>query len=388
MTPKIEKIIVKYLTNSASVSDLDTLSEWIEKDSNKALFKDYVKAHFAINYSMNDPETDVAVERLLTAIRKEKSFIYRIKKQPIYRYVAAASVLLIVALTVFLNKGEGTTDIVEPVIVNTSIIEPGTDKATLTLANGEQVSLEKGASFQTSNANSNGEQIVYEAGDRKTQELVYNYLTIPRGGQFYIVLSDGTKVWLNSESQLKYPVSFIEGETRQVELVYGEAYFDVTSSVEHNGSKFIVLNKSQEVEVLGTEFNIKAYKDETNVYTTLVEGNVTINFENKKQNLIPNQQSKLDINSGTVEVSTVDVYNEISWKDGIFSFENASLKDIMKVLSRWYDMEVIFENERVEDEEFIGLLRKDQDIEKIIAAIKDFGIINDYEFKDKILIIK
>lgn len=387
MTPKIEKIIVKYLTNSASVSDLDMLSKWIERGSNKMLFKEYVKTHFAINYSVSNPETNVAIERLLAGIRKEKSIVYKIRKQPIYKYVAAASVLLIVALTVFLNKVSETTNAIEPVIVNTNVIVPGTDKATLTLANGEQVPLEKGTSFQTSNANSNGEQIVY-ANDRKTGELKYNYLTIPRGGQFYIVLSDGTKVWLNSESQLKYPVTFIDGHIRQVELVYGEAYFDVSSSTVNKGSKFIVLNKSQEVEVLGTEFNIKAYKDETNIYTTLVEGRVAVAYGNKKQYLNLNQQSTLSLDNKNMSVNSVNIYNEISWKDGIFSFEQKPLWEITKVLSRWYDVDFVLENKNLKDVTFTGVLGKDQSIEKILSNIKTLSIIKNYKIYDKTITLK
>ena len=150
-----------------------------------------------------------------------------------------------------------------------------------------------------------------------------------------MILSDGTKVWLNSESQLKYPVAFNDGETRQVELVYGEAYFDVSPSTAHKGARFKVFNQSQEVEVLGTEFNIKAYKDETNIYTTLVEGKVAISAAGKNQILKPNQQSNLNLETGSIEITTVDVYNETTWIDGIFSFENKPLKEILKVLSRW-----------------------------------------------------
>src|SRR5690606_40703343 len=123
--------------------------------------------------------------------------------------------------------------------------------------------LEKGDSIQTHNAISNGEEIIYN--NNTSRQLVYNYLTIPRGGQFQLTLSDGTRVWLNSETQIKYPVSFTDGESRQVELVYGEAYFEVSHSTEHKGSDFIVYNQNQEVQVLGTEFNIKAYKDDSNI---------------------------------------------------------------------------------------------------------------------------
>jgi transmembrane sensor len=273
------------------------------------------------------------------------------------------------------------------VIVNTTI-ESGTDKATLTLGDGTQVSLEKGTSFQTQNANSNGEEIVYEAGERKTTEVAYNYLTIPRGGQFFVKLSDGTQVWLNSESQLKYPVNFIEGETRKVELVYGEAYFDVSPSTEHRGVKFKVFNQSQEIEVLGTEFNIKAYRDEPNIYTTLVEGKVRVNSAVSNQILKPNQQTNLNLEANSMTITEVNVYNEISWKDGVFIFRKKPLGDIMKVLSRWYDVDVHFANPELKDLGFNGVLGKDQNIEDILETIKNFGVIEDYDIENNKIILK
>ena len=118
------------------------------------------------------------------------------------------------------------------------------------------------------------------------------------------------------------------------------------------------LIEKQNIEVLGTEFNIKAYKNETNIYTTLVEGKVSISYGNTKQNLIPNQQSNLNIDTNKLTVANVSVYNEIAWKDGVFSFENKPLKDIMKVLSRWYDLEFSFESSGLENQKFIGLLKK------------------------------
>ena len=305
-----------------------------------------------------------------------------------WRYAAVASIVGLLAASYFFkdnlfNNSENTT----PVIVNT--IKIGTDKATLTLEDGSQIALEKGTSFQTKNANSNGEQIVYgENNSEKDLKITYNYLTIPRGGQFFVKLADGTQVWLNSESQLKYPVSFAEGKTREVELVYGEAYFDVSPSSQHNGADFKVFNNKQEIKVLGTEFNIKAYSDETNIYTTLVEGKVAVSFEDKKQNLLPNQQSNIDILSNALTVKTVEVYNEVSWKDGVFSFEEKSLKEIMKVLTRWYDVDVVFKNKSIENEEFIGVLGKDQNIEEILINIKNFGIIKHYEIEDKKIVGK
>ena len=218
--------------------------------------------------------------------------------------------------------------------------------------------------------------------------MVYNYLTIPRGGQFFIKLSDGTQVWLNSETQLKYPVSFNEGETRQVELVYGEAYFDVSSSTENQGSKFKVINNAQNVEVLGTEFNIKAYKDEASIYTTLVEGKVVVNALNKSKILIPNEELNFNQSTNSLIVSSgVDVYKAKSWKEGIFSFRDKPLQDIMKVLSRWYDINVVFKSEDIKMQTFHGSLDKKLSIREIMAIICINNTI-EYEINKNTVLLK
>jgi ferric-dicitrate binding protein FerR (iron transport regulator) len=149
-----------------------------------------------------------------------------------------------------------------------------------------------------------------------------------------------------------------------------------------------VFNKAQEIEVLGTEFNIKAYKDESNIYTTLVEGKVAVNFGHTSQNLLPNQQAVLNINTNKLKIAAVEVYNEIAWKEGIFSFDGKPLKDILKVLSRWYDMEVVIEDPELENVLFVGKLRKGQSIEEILNAIKNSSAISTYEIRDKTIVLK
>lgn len=374
MTQKeLNKIIDKYLEGKASLNELETLKK----------FEGFTENRLGNNIFKNAFEKEALKKEMFLNIQKRNNS----KKNNYYLYAVAASVMLLVTLTIFLDKKDDVQSN-QPIIVNTNI-QPGTDKATLTLENGSQVVLEKGNSFQTHSANSNGKEIIYK--DRKQnvkQEVAYNYLTIPRGGQFFIKLSDGTQVWLNSESQIKYPVSFVDGLDRKVELIYGEAYFDVSPSTENSGSKFMVFNNEQEVEVLGTEFNIKAYIDESNIYTTLVEGKVAVNIEDKKQNLIPGQQLYFDKKNNTSIIKTVDIFNETSWKDGVFSFEDKSLKEMMVVLSRWYDIEVVFKNKAIENEEFIGMLRKNQNIQDILINIKNLGIIKNFEIYEKKLILE
>ncbi|WP_299666555.1 FecR family protein [uncultured Polaribacter sp.] len=310
-----------------------------------------------------------------------------------WAFTAAASILLLVSLTVFFNKENTSLQYTtEPIIVNNQI-DTGSDKATLTLDDGTNVVLEKGKKYTASNVTSNGEEIVYKSNTsvaKKTAstKIAFNTLTIPRGGQFFMKLADGTQVWLNSESQLKYPVAFREGKTRQVELVYGEAYFDVSPSTENKGSKFKVFNAAQEIEVLGTEFNMKAYKNEKHIYTTLVEGKVAIATDTGRKFLKPKQQSKVNLFNKNITISKANIFNEVSWKDGIFSFNDKSLKEIMVILSRWYDMEVEFKNTDIENEEFIGVLKRTQDIEGVLSIIKSLGVIKNYEINNRKVILQ
>lgn len=352
---------------------------------------------------LKDVDIKALADRLVdySSINKEKAWKtivsksgYRrerskgILKKSWVRYAAAAVVTGIITMAyLYQNRILVPVEPTPKVVTNIKTIEPGVDKATLTLENGSMVILEKGSTYHTQNANSNGQQIVYEPKEENVSELIYNYITVPRGGQFFITLADGTKVWLNSESQLKYPVQFLKNRTRQVELVYGEAYFDVSPSTKHRGAKFKVLNQSQTVEVIGTEFNIKAYDDETMIYTSLVEGEVVVGMDGIKQSLQPNQQSKVDRFNKKITIEEVDVYEETAWRNGIFIFRGKPLKEIMKVISRWYNVDVVFENKNLESVKFKGILSKNQNIEEILSIMKSSSI-NEYEIIDKTIILK
>lgn len=330
-------------------------------------------------------------ERIHEKIRLELDFdkneevkVIPFYKKPFFKYAVAASAALLITLTaVFKQQNQNAIAKVVP-----NKIEIGTDKAMLTLEDGSTVVLEKGKTYANKNVNSTGKELLYNKSNSSSSKVAYHYLTIPRGGQFAITLADGTKVWLNSETKLKFPVNFTEGKTRSVELVYGEAYFDVSPSTAHKGAGFTVYQKKQQIHVIGTEFNIKAYKDDSNISTTLVEGKVEMQFANVKQKLIPNQRANFDIKTNKVKIAKVDVYSEICWKDGVFSFEDKPLDEIMKVLSRWYDIQVVFDNESLKKEQFNGVLIKDRNIDEILRSIKNSGIIKKYEFKNKTLLLK
>ncbi|RXG25904.1 FecR family protein [Leeuwenhoekiella marinoflava] len=379
MESKIEQTLIRYLTNTASQEDLRSLSDWIEKPSNKQELESFIKDYYTITYSINNPNTNLALQNLLTSIDKRKRLRHIQKRRLFSRY--AAAILVILILIVDFQYGNY---IFNSASTSSKQIKVGTDKATLTLEDGSEIQLGAKEIFQKSGYLTNGTLIEYltdTKDSKESKEIAYHYLTVPRGGKFSIILSDGTKVWLNSDSRLKYPTQFKAGNSREVELEYGEAYFDVSSATKHEGASFIVYNSDQKVEVLGTEFNIKAYNDDADVLTTLVVGKIKLKVEEIEQVLEPGQQAKYDVNNNRIITKSIDIYNETSWKEGIFSFDNKSLLEITKVLSRWYDVEFNFLNENVRQEKFVGILSKNQDIDQILLQIKNLGIINNYKIE-------
>ena len=318
---------------------------------------------------MTEYDLNNAKESIKSRLRKSE----RAKKINIYKRMSvAASVVLVLGMASYLlyntSMVNGPVGKQQPHLIVT-----GTDRAILTLENGDEVALEKGKNFQTGKVSSNGEELVYaNKGQSEVGEKVnlYNYLTIPRGGQFFVKLSDGTGVWLNSETKLKYPVEFTDGISRQVELIYGEAYFKVSPSTAHKGAAFQVLTKSQEIDVLGTEFNIKAYNNDPVMATTLVEGKIKIKKGEFSETLMPNQQARISHESDKIDIEEIDVSQEISWVKGLFAFNEKPLAEIMTVLSRWYDTEVIFENAKQKNFVFTGILERTNAVEDILKLIE------------------
>lgn len=391
MTKKIQNITVKYFIKQASLSELDELAKWIDDPSNKEEFMKYVKINHAINLNMKKFDSDNSRKRLLQLIEREKKAQ---KLRIIFNYTKYAAIILMVLGVGYVIKNEVLENPSDTTVPKVNVpveivdaIKTGTDKAILTLEDGSNIDLEKGKTIKTKNVKSNGEELVYDSSQTGT-EVAYNYLTIPRGGQFHLKLADGTLVWLNSESQLKYPVAFMEGKTRIVELIYGEAYFEVTPSTDHKGATFKVYNPSQEVHVLGTAFNIKAYKDETNIYTTLVEGKVNISTATTSQVLEPNQQSNLNLKNNSLSINPANSIREISWVKGLFSFKGKSLEEIAKVLGRWYDVDIKFLRPELKNVKFNGVLKKEESIEEILHSILTTNSIKAYEINNKIITLK
>ncbi len=382
---KFHKTIVKFLNREATHNELEQLDLWLKDDKNIPAFNLFVRAECIAAQSLAECNLEKVKksvhQKIKEAERKRRAVFYR-------RISVAASILLIFGITFFKFNKKQDIDVTE----TSAKIEVGSNKAILTLENGEQVTLGKGDNYNTDNLISNGDAIVYKNGTREKgidKKTSFNYLTIPKGGQFQVELSDGTKAWLNSDTQLKYPTHFQEGRPREIELVYGEVYLEVSPSSEHNGSVFNINTEEQEVSVLGTKFNIKAYTNDTKTITTLVEGKVMVKKGSSQEILRPNQQSRIESSSDKIDVAEVDVSREISWVNGLFDFSDETLGEMMKVLSRWYDVEIIFESDEHKDFVFTGVLERAKsfvDIIEIIESASEGEV--EFEIIGKTVIVK
>ena len=277
-------------------------------------------------------------------------------------WVAAASVILAsIATFLLISQKEKTSP--ADLTVHQTHIRPGQEGALLTLADGSQVLLDtaKNATIALQ-----GSAIVkVEAGVLKYEghgnEVVYNKMSTPKGRQYQVILPDGTQVWLNSASTIRYPTIFT-GNEREVEIS-GEAYLEVTKN---SKSPFTVITPKSRVSVLGTSFNINAYPDEEQEKTTLIEGSVKINSGNEQVLLKPGQAATV---KEDIAVSKADIEQDIAWKNGLFNFEGMDLKTVMRQLERWYDITVKYE-EGIGQGKFRGKLSRDLELSQVIRILE------------------
>jgi transmembrane sensor len=303
-------------------------------------------------------------------------------KTPVHRtslrrsWWAAAAVLLLVSTATWFLYPRTTGPGNHTIATQKPDRPPGTTGAVLTLADGRQVVLDSLGGGVVAYQNGvavvleNG-QLAYEANGSSGAETIYNTMTTPKGRQFMLVLHDGTRVWLNSASSLRYPASF-SGSERRVSIT-GEAYFEVVKDAARPFR--VTVDGKAEVEVIGTHFNINAYEDEVALKTTLLEGAIKmlpVALPSSAVVLKPGQQAQLSQAQINV-VDDVDVSSVVAWKDGRFNFEGMPLTAVMKQLERWYDIDVVYEG-TMPDVEFYGELSRSNTLAQILEAFKDAEI--------------
>lgn len=312
---------------------------------------------------LSEKERANDLERIaeLLPVRREKT-------RPVYLWAkVAAAVLLILSAGSYFMFHQKTSNYRE-----ITAIKPGSNKAVLTLANGQQIALTNTKTgkldYQDSSVirkDSSG-QLVYDLSQSAIASPGgMNKIQTPTGGQYQVVLSDGTKVWLNAASSLSYPTAFT-GHERKV-ILSGEGYFEVANN---KGMPFRVESSSQEVEVLGTHFNICAYADDHTAITTLLEGSVKLNG---KTILQPGEQS---VNSGTdITVRQTDTENAIAWKNGKFKFTNENITALMRKVARWYDVEVVYDGPMT-NKDFSGSVSRFDHISRILDLLESTNTVH------------
>ena len=316
----------------------------------------------------------------------------RIKPAGKVRYIArasvAAAVLLLLTTGAWLalhTRTNATLANAVPPQKNTKAdISPGTTKAILTLADGSTVTLDSAATgnlARQGNAKvikSHDGQLQYTAaGDNMPAEkaIVYNILSTPRGGQYRLQLQDGTNVWLNAGSSIRYPTAFT-GKERKVEIT-GEAYFEIAKNIAMPFKVAVTAagQKNTEIEVLGTDFNINAYKDEADLKTTLIDGAIKVTNGDAAVTLKPSQQAIVNTakNIRTIQLENTDQI--IAWKNGAFAFDDADIPTIMRQISRWYDVDVEYDgNGKSSEDHFTGTFSRSTSLAGVLQILHVSGV--------------
>lgn len=397
---QVIELIRKYNEGSASKEEIRLVENWFVKQSELRQREpedvDYLDVKRQMWLNIDQQIDRPVLERRLDIAPARRS---RLR----FRIVAAAAVFIIAITAVFFYSNY--KDVNGPQIVENDI-NPGKNKAVLTLANGQKISLTDALNGQlaqqagvTISKTANG-QLIYQAAPNASGKNTAEYNTIeaPRGGQWQVILPDGSKVFLNASSSLKYPVSFATKE-RKVELK-GEAYFEIS----HNKkSPFRVIAKGQTVEVLGTHFNIMSYDDEKTVKTTLLSGSVKVSSNGSNVAgvnavgikaaktaaefliLKPGEQSQ--VSPGNMKlIHDVDLEDVLAWKNGYFKF-NENLRSIMTKVSRWYDVEVVYETQPDPEFKFKGEISRDKNISELLNMLDYTGNVH-FKIEGRRVIVK
>ena len=353
----ISELIAASLQNRITPDQQADLDKWLESSvQNRVLLDEFfISQQFDVDFktyqsAKRDLIWNATIDKIHSKkIKNNSASIVKLFFRN-YRITAAAVILTILSFGIYFYANYK--------VIHGDDIKPGKTTATLTLANGKKIILSDVANGKLATeadaviSKTSEGNIIYEIKDRTTSSNQINVLSTARGETYQVRLPDGSKVWLNAATTLKYPTSFKSSGERLVEL-NGEAYFEVFKD---KARPFKVKSSNQTVEVLGTHFNINSYKDEATVNTILVEGSVKIN---KNTILKPGQQARF-YKSGNITVSQADI-NQIAWKDGKFRFNNTNLEDVLRQLARWYDVDFVYEG-KMSDKKISGGIDRNTNI--------------------------
>ena len=370
----IADLIIAELTGKIDDAGRNELENWKhESPEHLRLYNlyqspDFIarKFEFIKEYSAIEAYQEFA-ERVKQAKRQKRTLV-------LYRYVAAVVLLFVLGGSFYFFH-----DTKDESIVFVQKIQPGSCKAILTEPDGTKIDISDTtflAFVQKSVMSRKNEE------EKEVGETLYHTITIPRGGEYDLLLSDGSRLRMNSESEIRVPVTFEKGQ-REV-FMKGEIYFDI---VRDSLAPFVVHTHQGDIRVLGTSFNVRDYQDEDFLETTLVNGKVAFEREGNYSYLKPGEQLRLNKEDGKTTVETVDVLLYCSWKDGRFVFEKQRLELIMNTIARWYNINVFYESSSVKDILFTGNIKRYRDLEQVVSMFKLINKI-DIKIKDRNVFVR
>jgi transmembrane sensor len=373
---RLTDLFRKHLDKTISLSEKEELFELINETGNDEQVKELIADSWSKDFLLHEQNSDRAniIFKNILAYKGKAT----VRKIAIWKYAAAAAIVLLLASSAWLLFNNNKRSVKPGLATNDQPLKdilPGREGAVLTLDNGSKIVLDTAGNGKlvqqgSSTINKSNNQLSYEASG-KGLNIVYNTVSTPNGRQFTLVLADGSKVWLNAGSSIRFPSSFT-GRERRVEVT-GEAYFEVAKN---KRMPFRVQANRMLVEVLGTHFNINAYNDEPVATTTLLEGAVKVSHEGKTIHLEPGQQSMLDNDGNLASRSNINTDEVTAWKDGIFHFESADLPTILRQFSRWYDVEVSYEG-KVSNDTYFVIVKRNSTLLSVLKALQ----ASDVEFR-------
>ncbi|MEO7313616.1 MAG: FecR family protein [Ginsengibacter sp.] len=391
-----EILLEKFFENTCTKKELEELLTLAENEESEDDLTNAMKKHWVNPGNIHPISEEKLSAKFLDLMEHARSMdIETVRPSKVKRfskilsYAAAVIILCLLSITAYYYYNHNNTEadkIVQniPVLPESNEILPGGNKATLTLSNGQVIDLTntQNGTLPTQSAikieKSNG-LLSYSPENNKISEMNFNTISTPNGGQYQLILSDGTKVWLNAASSLKYPISF-QGTERKVELT-GEAYFEVASD---KSKPFRVASKDQEVVVLGTHFNINAYGNEGSSQTTLLEGSVKVNVHNNIKLLKPGQQARVLPSSEIKIINNVETDAVIAWKNEKFQFVKADIQTVMRQIERWYDVTVEYRADI--STHFGGSISRNVNLDQVLNILQQTEKVR-FEVKGKKIIV-
>lgn len=368
----------KYLANECTRQEAAELIDIIRSEENKNLIQGLINQHFEDEIPEellpNHQATEKVFQRLKLSFETKQASLSTTFKLPSWLKIAA-SLLLISGAAVISYKLLSSVEKEKLPVVTRQDVAPGRNRGTLLLSNGKEVTLND---LKVGNIEEDEGVLIKKLADG---QLVYittanpknpnaeNTVKTPRGGQYQVILPDGSKVWLNAASSITYPAAF-SGDERHVKLT-GEGYFEITA-LRKNKKKvsFIVETGRQKIEVLGTKFNVNAYDDGSGIRTTLVEGKVKVTTDNDTIILRPNQE--FNLGPEEILIRKVDIEPAIDWKNGDFIFADEDVKSIMRKIARWYNVDVVYENE-IPNDNVTAQISRNRNLSEVLRMLELSG---------------